>query len=135
MSDVHQSPCFNPDKVAEAQRSMAVPDELGSMSEIFKALAEPLRTRILSALSGSEELCVCDISSAIGAEQSAVSRQLRYLRDHHIVSSRKAAQLVFYTLKDDCIRELLALCLQHVQHRLPGDAAGVATDPSEVSAP
>lgn len=110
---------FNLVQVNQVLSTMASNAEIDAMSAIFRAASEPLRAKILSALLEADELCVCDISCIAGASQSAVSRQLRFLRDHRIVTPRKAAQLVFYSLKDECIRELLRLCLRHVRHSSP----------------
>ncbi len=113
---IESSACFNNEHVANARNGMASPADIIAMSEVFKAASEPLRAAILSSLMAVDELCVCDIAASIDASRSAVSRQLRYLREHDIVAHRKAAQLVFYSLKDQCIKDLLDRCLEHVRH-------------------
>lgn len=115
-ADLPLSACFNSDLVGMVRASMASTDEIEDMSNIFKAASEPLRVKILYSLVEADELCVCDIAAVIGATQSAVSRQLRFLREHGIVRPRKAAQLVFYSLQDACIRDLLSRALDHVRH-------------------
>ena len=81
----------------------------------FKALADPTRVRMISALSATE-MCVCDIAAVLGMSQSAVSHQLRSLRDLRLVKSRRLGREIFYTLDDEHIRELYELGLKHIQH-------------------
>ena len=115
--------CFNPGLAAEVRAGMADHDEIEAMALIFRAASEPLRAKILCALLEAEELCVCDLSVAVGATQSAVSRQLRFLREHGVVRPRKAAQLHFYSLRDECIRDLILRALEHVRHVSSEDEA------------
>ena len=86
------------------------------LARTFQALSDPTRVRLISALSQAE-LCVCDLAAVLGMTQSAVSHQLRTLRDQRLVKSRKAGREVFYTLDDDHIRELFHLSLSHLEHR------------------
>jgi DNA-binding transcriptional ArsR family regulator len=77
-------------------------------------LGDPTRVRILDALAGGE-LCVCDIATLAGISESAASHQLRLLRSMRLVRTRRAGRLVYYTLDDQHIVELLKLALTHVQ--------------------
>ena len=77
-------------------------------------LGDPTRVRILDALSGGE-VCVCDIASIAGISESAVSHQLRLLRSRRLVRPRRAGRMVFYSLDDHHIIELLRQALTHVQ--------------------
>lgn len=85
------------------------------LSRTFQALSDPTRVRLISALSRSE-LCVCDLAALLGMSQSAISHQLRSLRDLRLVKSRREGREIFYTLDDDHIRELYDLGLKHVLH-------------------
>jgi DNA-binding transcriptional ArsR family regulator len=85
------------------------------LARTFQALSDPTRVRI-SALSAGE-LCVCDLAAVLGMTQSAVSHQLRSLRDLRLVKARRTGREVFYTLDDDHIRELYQLGLSHIQHK------------------
>lgn len=87
-----------------------------SLAETFKALGDVTRVRILDAIARTE-LCVCDIASAIGLSESAVSHQLRLLRGMRLVRTRRAGRQVFYTLDDHHIVALFAQGLEHVQER------------------
>ena len=80
--------------------------------EIFSALADPTRFRMLDALS-VEELCVCDLASVTDVSQSAVSHQLRLLRERGLVAYRREGTRAVYRLADDHVRTLIAQGLAH----------------------
>lgn len=85
------------------------------MAQIFQALSDPTRVRLISALLKTE-LCVCDIAAILGMTQSAVSHQLRILRDLHLVKARREGRIVFYALDDDHIVELIQRTKEHLEH-------------------
>jgi DNA-binding transcriptional ArsR family regulator len=85
------------------------------LADTFKALSDSTRVRIVSLLAGAE-LCVCDLSSALGMSQSAVSHQLRTLRDMRLVRWRRDGRQVFYTLDDEHVADLFRRGLDHVAH-------------------
>ena len=88
------------------------------LADLFAALGDPTRVRILSALHGTEaELCVCDLAATLGMSQSAVSHQLRLLRTLRLIKPRKDGRLVYYTLDDEHVDRLLAEGLDHVAHQ------------------
>jgi len=84
------------------------------LSDIFRALADPTRVRLLLALA-REPLCVCDLSEVAGVSESAVSHQLRMLRDLRLVAWERDGKRAVYRLADDHVRELLALGLAHAE--------------------
>ncbi len=86
-----------------------------SLSESFKALADPTRIRILHNLT-RRELCVCDLAEVLGMTQSAVSHQLRYLRTLRIVKNRRDGNMVYYTCDDAHIVGLLQMGIDHITH-------------------
>lgn len=81
----------------------------------FKALGDPTRVRIISALSHTE-LCVCDIAATLGMSQSAVSHQLRTLREMRLVKNRREGRMVYYKLDDEHIHDLFHRGLEHAEH-------------------
>ena len=85
------------------------------LAETFKALSDPTRVRIVSLLSEAE-LCVCDLAAALGMSQSAVSHQLRSLRDLRLVRWRRQGKQIYYTLDDEHVAELFRLGLDHLAH-------------------
>lgn len=88
-------------------------DLLVDAAELFKVFGDSTRTKILSALFTSE-LCVCDIAEILGMSMSAVSHQLRILRQTKIVKSRKKGKEVFYSLDDEHISEIYRIALIHL---------------------
>jgi ArsR family transcriptional regulator len=90
------------------------PRTVEALADTFRVLGDPTRVRILDALS-TGELCVNDIAAIVGISESAVSHQLRLLRGMRLVRPRRAGRLVYYTLDDHHIVELLKQALTHVQ--------------------
>jgi DNA-binding transcriptional ArsR family regulator len=85
------------------------------LAETFKALSDPSRVRIVSLLAQAE-LCVGDLAAALDMSQSAVSHQLRTLRDLHLVRWRREGRQVYYALDDDHVTDLFQRGLEHVTH-------------------
>ncbi len=83
------------------------------MAELFKVFGDSTRIRILYALTAAE-MCVCDIAALLGMTQSAISHQLRILKNARLVKHRKHGKVVFYTLDDDHVAHIFAQGLQHV---------------------
>jgi DNA-binding transcriptional ArsR family regulator len=90
-------------------------DMASRLADIFAALADPNRLRIISALAHNE-LNVGDLARLVGMTESATSHQLRLLRAQRIVRSRKAGRQVFYFLDDQHVHDLLDRAVEHVQH-------------------
>jgi DNA-binding transcriptional ArsR family regulator len=86
------------------------------LAETFRVLSDPGRVRLISALLGAGELCVCDLAAVTGLSQTACSHNLRLLRSHRLVRYRKQGRNVYYSLDDAHIRLLLDVGLQHVSH-------------------
>lgn len=85
------------------------------LADIFKALSDPTRLRIISALSQAE-LCVCDLAASLGMSQSAISHQLRLLRSLRLVRGAKRGRMVYYSLDDDHVDVLFRNGMEHVRH-------------------
>ncbi len=95
-------------------REQAIPDqELDRLAQTYKVLGDPTRLRIVMALMGGE-MCVCDLAAFIKLTESAVSHQLRRLRDMALVKNRREGQMLFYSLDDDHVADLLNIGLSHV---------------------
>lgn len=106
--------CINERKVAAVRKAMKPDATLFKLAETFKALGDVTRAKIISALL-QEELCVCDLASLIGLSHSAVSHQLRVLRNMNLVKYRKDGRIAYYSLDDDHISAILTACLKHVE--------------------
>jgi ArsR family transcriptional regulator len=88
------------------------------VSELFATLADPSRARILHLLAISDgELCVCDMALVIGMSVSALSHQLRFLRERGAVERRKVGRVAWYRLTDDHLRDLVIGAATHVAER------------------
>lgn len=95
--------------------SEAPADEiLYKLADLYKVFGDPTRIRILNALSGGE-LCVCDIAELLGMTQSAISHQLRVLKQSYLVKFRRDGKTVYYSLADAHVATILLQGLDHVQ--------------------
>jgi DNA-binding transcriptional ArsR family regulator len=116
MSDEHCTEIY----IHEDRVQAALPHRLEDatavrLAEMFRALSDPTRVRIVSLLSEAE-LCVCDLAAALDMSQSAVSHQLRTLRDLQLVRWRREGRQVFYALDDEHVADLFQRGLDHVTH-------------------
>lgn len=99
--------------VSKIKKNLMNEKELVLMSDLFKVVSDPTRIKILCALE-QQELCVYDISVILNMTQSAISHQLRVLRDKALVKSRKEGKTVFYSLKDDHVQQIFRQTLEHI---------------------
>ena len=103
------------DEVVE-QVSVDMPDEdlLYDAAELFKIFGDSTRIRILSALTKAE-LCVCDICTLLSMTKSAVSHQLRILRQSKLVRNKRVGKEVYYSLDDEHVYSIINLALDHLK--------------------
>lgn len=94
----------------------ALPDEseLSALSELFKVFGDLTRIRILSVLA-AREICVCDLAAVLGMTQSAISHQLRSLRNAKLIRSRRDGKTVYYSLADAHVVSILACAADHIR--------------------
>lgn len=109
--------CIHEQNVQFVKEKMIDNDSISHLAEIFKALGDSTRIKILYILS-LKELCVCDITEAIRMNQSAVSHQLRILRNLRLVKYRREGKSVYYSLDDNHILHLFNEGLEHVKHSI-----------------
>lgn len=107
--------CIHEDTVREIKARFLGKDTVLKLAESFKALGDPTRVQIIHALS-MHELCVCDLAALLGMSQSAISHQLRVLRNLRLVKFRKEGKVVFYAIDDHHIINLFTQGLEHVRH-------------------
>lgn len=96
--------------------ALLAPEQAARLADLFKALSDPTRVRLMAALTQTPELCVNDLSALLEMEQSAVSHQLAYLRAMRLLRVRRAGRHNFYALDDDHILRLFEQGLDHVRH-------------------
>ncbi len=99
---------------ARVRTSIPDDDELVSLAAFFRVFGDPTRLKILLALD-SAELCVCDISEAVGMSKSAVSHQLAALRAAHLVTYRREGKNIHYRLADNHVRHIIECALDHIR--------------------
>ena len=84
------------------------------IADLFKGFADPTRVHILYLLAEREELCVTDIAGAVDISQSAISHQLRLLKQMHLIKFRREGKNILYSLDDDHVKTILEMGLEHV---------------------
>jgi DNA-binding transcriptional ArsR family regulator len=106
------------DEAALDSVAFALPDDglIYKATEIFSSLADSTRFKILAALA-SQELCVCELVELCAVSQSAVSHQLRLLRDRGLVRAHRDGQRAVYSLDDDHVRLLITVGIEHAGHK------------------
>ena len=115
-------------RVRRLRAELVTADAVQGLADTFNALGDPTRVRILDALSHGE-LCVCDLAAVLGLSQSAVSHQLRLLRNLRVVRPRRDGRVVFYSLDDQHIISIFKQTLQHVR-----ESGGAAVRPRRIRA-
>ena len=105
----------DPEAVALLREHQLEAHTVEEAADIFRALADPTRVRILHALSHAE-LCVGDLAALLAMTDSAISHQLRLLRDLRVLRSRRDGKLVYYSLDDEHIASLFKQTLDHLGH-------------------
>lgn len=103
----------HPETIEKIKSIMPDDDALIDLAELFKVFGDSTRIKILSALSGGE-LCVCDISTVVGMTSSAVSHQLKILKNAELVSFRREGKTVFYSLADGHVNTILNQGFEHI---------------------
>jgi DNA-binding transcriptional ArsR family regulator len=105
--------CLHPEHVAPLLGRILDYTSADRVAATFSVLADPTRARILHALSLVDELCVCDLALLLGISQSAMSHQLRLLRDRNVVARTKQGRIVYYRLADEHVRHVFIDGLRH----------------------
>ncbi|MBQ7365508.1 MAG: winged helix-turn-helix transcriptional regulator [Clostridia bacterium] len=100
--------------VKSLRDSMPAEEEILHAAELFKAFADATRLRILTTLMKGE-ICVCDIADVLGMTQSAISHQLRLLKNAHLIRARREGKTVFYALADSHVMAILACATEHIR--------------------
>ncbi len=102
--------------LAKIRRESPQVEMLCDLADLFKIFADTTRMRILYALWESE-LCVCAIAELLGMEQSAISHQLRVLRNNNLVMSRREGKTIYYALADDHVRTIIGQGFEHLTEK------------------
>ena len=100
-------------QIRSALKAVRDHDQIVDLSETFKVLSDPTRLKIVMALA-KEELCTFDIAEVLSVSESAVSHQLRLLKTLRLVKQRKQGKMVFYSLDDEHIEDLIRVASRHI---------------------
>ncbi len=118
MSDMHEKEqcCgeIHPELLEIVNRKMPDENELYDLAELFKVFGDSTRIRILFVLLEAE-VCVCDLATALNMTQSAISHQLRILKQNKLVKNRREGKSIFYSLADEHVRNIIAMGLEHIE--------------------
>lgn len=111
----------DPERVDEIRRTAVSIEDAERLASRFQLLADPVRLRMVYALSEVDELCVGDLAAVVGASESGTSHQLRGLRLAGLVRTRKQGRVVYYRVADAHVRQLLDVAAEHYLHE-PDDS-------------
>ncbi|MCT8978122.1 metalloregulator ArsR/SmtB family transcription factor [Clostridium sp. CX1] len=114
--DVCNCNVIHEDIVQEVRSNIPKEETLYSLSELFKVLGEPTRVKILYALLNAE-MCVCDIAALFNMTQSAISHQLRILKQSRLVKYRREGKIVYYSLDDEHVKQIFDQGLVHISEK------------------
>jgi ArsR family transcriptional regulator len=104
------------DVVEKVKMKMPDEDELYDLSDFFKVLGDSTRAKIIWALDESD-MCVCDLAVLLNMTKSAISHQLRSLRQANLVKFKKEGKVVIYSLTDDHVRAIFEKGLEHIREK------------------
>ena len=105
--------CVHQEVVDRVNREMPEEELLFDLAELFKIFGDSTRVKILFVLFEAE-MCVCDIAQLLGMTQSAISHQLKILKQSKLVKYRREGKTVFYTLADSHVRTILDQGMEHI---------------------
>lgn len=107
---------IHPESIQQAKEKMPKEEQLLDLADFFRIFGDSTRVKIVCALL-STELCVCDIAELLEISQSAISHQLRVLKQARLVKARRAGKVIYYSLDDEHIEAILSLGLTHIKEK------------------
>jgi DNA-binding transcriptional ArsR family regulator len=117
VTDLDAYPVRTPDAATLSAARRALPGDLdlANLTDLFRLLGDPTRARLLYALLGAEELCVCDLAAATRTAENTVSHALRLLRAAGVVAAERNGRMMYYRLADGRVRILLELTREYIR--------------------
>lgn len=112
--DCCQEPEIHSELLEKVEKTMPEETELYDLAELFKVFGDSTRIRILFVLFESE-VCVCDLAQILNMTQSAISHQLKILKQNKLVKFRREGKSVFYSLADNHVRTIIAMGREHIE--------------------
>lgn len=104
------------DVVEEVKKRMPKEGDLYDLSDFFKVLGDSTRVKIIWALD-EKEMCVCDIAVLLNMTKSAISHQLKSLKQADLVKFRREGKVVYYSLKDDHVKDIFEKGMEHIKEK------------------
>lgn len=114
--DICEVTCVDTDKTTRLQ-PLVEKNNIVEVTKLFKALSDETRMKVAYALTLEEELCVCDVANIVGATTATASHHLRHLKGLGLAKYRKEGKLVYYSLDDDHVKQLIHIAFEH-QHEV-----------------
>lgn len=111
-NDACEITCIDEEKVKRGKNELLQKNPL-EVAKIFKALSDDTRIKIAYVLSLEDELCVCDVANIVGATTATTSHHLRLLKNLGLAKYRKEGKLVYYSLDDDYVKQLIKVAFAH----------------------
>lgn len=129
LDEVCQERAIHVDQMLHVRERLLSHQEATRIATLFAVLSDPTRLQVVHALfqAPTGELCVCDLASGLGRDDTTISHQLRVLRNQQIVAMRKVGRVVYYRLIDEQIRHLLQMSISQV-HDAPASASTTETE-------
>ncbi|MEH7247678.1 metalloregulator ArsR/SmtB family transcription factor [Neobacillus niacini] len=112
--DICEVTCVDSHKTSRLQ-PLIEKSNIVDVTKLFKALSDETRLKIAYALTLEEELCVCDVAMIVGATTATASHHLRHLKSMGLAKYRKEGKLVYYSLDDDHVKQLIHIAFEHQQ--------------------
>ena len=104
----------HPERIEKVRENMPPEETLYDLAELYKVFGDSTRIKILYVLF-EEEVCVCDLAQCLNMTVSAISHQLRVLKQSRLVKSRREGKTVFYSLADDHVRTIIGQGMSHIE--------------------
>src|SRR5713226_5184243 len=122
--DMCQERSIHAEHVVAVRHNLLSTGKAMDLAALFGVLSDPTRLQVLYALlkAPTGELCVCDLASGLGRDDTTISHQLRVLRNQQIVAMRKVGRVVYYRLVDEHIRQLLKMGIEHASELSPAQS-------------
>ncbi len=113
--EVCQEHTIHAEHALKVRRNLLSQEEAARIAALFSVLSDPTRLQVVHALLHAQtgELCVCDLATGLGRDDTTISHQLRVLRNQKVVAMRKVGRIVYYRLVDEHIRQLLRMGSMH----------------------
>lgn len=106
--------CIHPDVIKKVYDHMPAEEHLYDLAELFKVFGDTTRIKILYVLF-ENEMCVCDLAEVLNMTQSAISHQLRVLKQNRLVNFRREGKNIIYSLADDHVRSIIDQGMEHIE--------------------